>query len=164
MGPMVGWGRRTWFCHHGGCLVVREVRADFKRQMEANEDKKEVVTALGVLGFVTRGFVFGMIGVFFALAAVHARSSDAKGFAGAFRTLQNYSYGRIVLGMTSAGLIAFGLFEIRQGAYRRIRLPRRSKSITMSHLSGHQQRTERDISYHASLVFQFRDKNTPAFF
>jgi Domain of Unknown Function (DUF1206) len=126
------WGR--WFVGAiglgfimtGAGVAVRALRADFKRRIEAKENKKEVVTALGTVGFLTRGFVFAMIGLFFLFAAAHASSSEAKGFAGALRVLQNYPYGRVVLGMTSAGLITFGLFEIAQGAYRRITLPRRN--------------------------------------
>jgi succinate dehydrogenase hydrophobic anchor subunit len=126
------WGR--WFVGAiglgflitGAGVAGRGLRADFKSRIETKEDKKkkEVVTALGVVGFLARGFVFAIIGLFFLFAAIHASSNEAKGFAGALRALQNYPYGRIVLGMTSAGFIAFGLFEIGQGAYRRIRLPR----------------------------------------
>ena len=65
-----------------------------------------------------------MIGVFLLFAAIHARSSEAKGFAGALRTIQHYPYGWALLGITAVGLIAFGLFQIGEGAYRRIRPPR----------------------------------------
>jgi Domain of Unknown Function (DUF1206) len=57
-------------------------------------------------------------------AAIHARSSEAKGIAGALRTIQHYPYGWALLGITAAGLIAFGLFQIGEGAYRRITPPR----------------------------------------
>jgi Domain of Unknown Function (DUF1206) len=123
------WGR--WivgaigiaFLTTGVGVAIRGWRADFERRIQTKKNKREIVTALGVVGFLSRGFVFAMIGLFFLFAAIHASSREAKGFAGALRALQNYPYGRVVLGMTSAGLIAFGLFEIGLGAYRRIRLP-----------------------------------------
>jgi hypothetical protein len=112
------------FAITGVSVAIRGLRADFKRRIEAKGDKRKVVTALGIFGFLARGFVFSMIGVFLLFAAIQARSSEAKGFAGALRTIQHYPYGRVVIGMTSGGLIAFGLFEIGQGAYRRISVPR----------------------------------------
>src|SRR4029077_4455124 len=124
------WGR--WFVGAiglgflitGAGVAARGLRADFKIRIETKEDKKEVVTALGVVGFLARGFVFAIIGFFFLFAAIPAGLNEAQRLAGALRALQNYPYGRIVLGMTSAGFIAFGLFEIGQGAYRRVRVPR----------------------------------------
>jgi hypothetical protein len=107
-----------------GSVAVRAVRADFTRRIEAKKEKREVVTALGVAGFLARGFVFAMIGVFLLFAAVHARSSEAKGLGGTLRTIQQYPYGWALLGVTAAGLIAFGLFEMSEGAYRRITPPR----------------------------------------
>jgi len=112
------------FLMTGAGIAIRGLRADFGRRIEAKQDKKEVVTALGVAGFVARGFVFATVGVFLVFAALHARSSDAKGFAGALRAIQNYPYGWAVLGITASGLIAFGFFEIAQGVYRRITPPR----------------------------------------
>jgi hypothetical protein len=112
------------FLMTGAGVAVRGLRAKFKRQIEANKQKREVVTALGVAGFLARGFVFAMIGIFLLFAAVHARSSEAKGIAGALRTIQHYPYGWALLGITAVGLIAFGLFQIGEGAYRRIRPPR----------------------------------------
>jgi hypothetical protein len=105
-------------------VAVRGLRADFERRIEAKEETREIVTALGIAGFLARGFVFALIGVFLLFAAIHARSGEAKGFAGALRMIQHYPYGSILLGITAAGLIAFGLFEIAQAAYRRITPPR----------------------------------------
>jgi hypothetical protein len=37
------------------------------------------VTELGVAGFLARGFLFAMIGLFLLFAAVHSRLNEAKG-------------------------------------------------------------------------------------
>lgn len=105
-------------------VAVRALRADFARRIDAGKQKREVVTVLGIAGFLARAFVFAMIGVFLLFAAIHARSSEAKGFAGALRSVQHYPYGWVLLGITAIGLIAFGLFEIGEAAYRRITPPR----------------------------------------
>jgi hypothetical protein len=61
------------------------------------------VAALGSLGFFARAFVFAMIGVFLLFAAIHFRSSEAKGFAGALRIIQQQPYGLALLGITAVG-------------------------------------------------------------
>jgi Domain of Unknown Function (DUF1206) len=56
-------------------------------------------------------------------AAISSRSSEAKGFAGALRVVQHHPYGSVLLGITAAGLLAFGLYGIAEGVYRRITPP-----------------------------------------
>jgi hypothetical protein len=67
-----------------------------------------------------------VIGAFLLFSAIHARSSEAKGFAGALRVIQQQPYGSALLGVTAAGLLAFGLYGIAEAAYRRITPPRLS--------------------------------------
>ena len=81
------------------------------------------MAALGSLGFFARAFVFAMIGVFLLFAAIHFRSSEAKGFAGALRVIQQQPYGAALLGITAAGLLAFGLYGFAEAAFRRITPP-----------------------------------------
>jgi len=64
--------------------------------------------------------VLALIGVFLMIAAIRFNSGDAAGVAGALRALQQQPYGWILLGLTALGLFAFGVFEIVQGALRRI--------------------------------------------
>ena len=79
---------------------------------------------LGIAGFLARAFVFAMIGFFLLFAALNARSSEAKGFAGALRVIQHQPYGSFLLAITAAGLLAYGVYGIAEGAYRRITPPR----------------------------------------
>jgi uncharacterized protein DUF1206 len=76
-------------------------------------------------GFVARAVVYAMIGCFLVFAALHSHSSEAKGFAGALRFIQQQSYGSLLLSITAAGLFAFGLYGIAEGACRRIEAPPR---------------------------------------
>jgi uncharacterized protein DUF1206 len=99
--------------------AVKGVRADFKRRLDANKVQREIVTELGIAGFLTRAFVFAMIGLFLLFAAVHSRSNEAKGFAGVLQVIQYQPYGSVLLAITAAGLLAFGVYGIAQGAYRR---------------------------------------------
>jgi hypothetical protein len=81
------------------------------------------VVPLGRLGFGARGVVFVLIGGFVVLAALHSSSSEVKGLGGALSTLQAQPYGWALLGLTAAGLLAFGLFGFVQARYRRIDTP-----------------------------------------
>jgi hypothetical protein len=64
----------------------------------------------GVLGHVARFVVFGLIGVFVVKAAYDYDPKDAIGLDGALQKLADASYGPWLLGLTAAGLIAYGIY------------------------------------------------------
>jgi hypothetical protein len=64
----------------------------------------------GVVGHVARFVVFGLIGVFVVKAAVDYKPKDAIGLDGALQKLAHASYGPWLLGVTAAGLIAYGVY------------------------------------------------------
>lgn len=77
----------------------------------------------GRLGFAARGVVFALIGGFLLLAAVHSRSSQAKGLGEALTFIRAQSFGWVLLAITAAGLFAFGIFSFVQARYRSIDAP-----------------------------------------
>ena len=48
---------------------------------------------------------------------------EAKGLAGALRTLQQQPHGWVLLGITALGLLGFGVFQFVLARYRRISAP-----------------------------------------
>ncbi|GJD93447.1 DUF1206 domain-containing protein [Methylobacterium iners] len=78
---------------------------------------------VGRLGFAARGLVFALIGGFLVLAALHSRSSEAKGLGEALAFIRSQPFGWVLLGITAAGLFAFGVFSFVQARYRRIEAP-----------------------------------------
>jgi hypothetical protein len=86
-------------------------------------DTRRWAVPLGRLGFAARGLVFVLIGGFLVLAAFRSNSSEVKGLGGALQTLQSQPYGWALLGVTAAGLFAFGVFGFVQARYRRIDAP-----------------------------------------
>src|SRR5205085_765809 len=70
------------------------------------------IVLLGRIGFLARALVFVLIGSFLIEAAIHANSRETKGLAGALRSLEQHTYGSILLGLTAAGFIAFGAYQI----------------------------------------------------
>jgi uncharacterized protein DUF1206 len=97
------------FVGTGMGIGVAGCQARFRRRIELKKDGRRIVTMLGSFGFAARAVVFATIGFCLLFAAYSSRSSDAKGFAGALRVLQQQPYGAAWLGVLAAGLFAFGL-------------------------------------------------------
>jgi hypothetical protein len=72
----------------------------------------------GVVGHVARFVVFSLIGIFAIKAAADYNSQDAVGLDGALQKLAHASYGSALLGLTAAGLLAYGLFCFVDARYR----------------------------------------------
>lgn len=64
----------------------------------------------GIVGHVARLVVFGLIGVFVTKAAIDYKPKDAIGLDGALQKLAQASYGPWLLGLTAAGLVAYGVY------------------------------------------------------
>ena len=107
-------------------IAVAGIRAEFARRLALKKQEREAVTALGSVGFVARAIVIAMIGLFLIFAAVNSNAREAKGMAGALRAIQQQTLGTLWLGITAAGLIAFGLFNLSEAVYRRIAPPKAS--------------------------------------
>ena len=79
-----------------------------------------VIIAISRFGIAARGVVFGVIGIFLALAAYHHDPSEARGIAGALETLQRQPYGPWLLGTVAIGVIAYGVHQFVTARYRQI--------------------------------------------
>jgi Domain of Unknown Function (DUF1206) len=99
--------------------VTRNFREKLKlRKLSATEDK--AYTAIGVVGFVARGIVFSLVGVFLVRAAYQYDPEEAVGLDGALAELAQASYGTLLLGFVAAGLFAFGLYSFVEARYREV--------------------------------------------
>ena len=97
--------------------VTRKFREKLKlRKMSDFEDK--AYSVVGVIGFVARGVVFGLVGIFLVRAAYDYDPKEAVGIDGALAKLAQASYGPFLLGLTAAGLFAFGLYSFVEARYR----------------------------------------------
>lgn len=85
-------------------------------------DKKNltVITILGVLSFLARGLIFGLMGYFFIVAAIDGNPNAAVGIDGALWTLSQSYFGKTVLFITAAGLVCHGFLSLYEARYRRI--------------------------------------------
>jgi hypothetical protein len=113
---MIGLGIATG----GVALAFQAIRAPFERKISTRGNEKTWIVMLGRVGFLARGVVFVLVGVFLTVAGWQYDAKQATGFAGALRALQNQRYGSPLLGFTAVGLICFGAFELGQAARRRM--------------------------------------------
>jgi hypothetical protein len=72
-------------------------------------------------GHAARGVVFAIAGWFLVQAARHYQPSEAAGMGEALTALERAPYGPWLLALVSAGLIAFGVWQMLNARYRRIR-------------------------------------------
>jgi hypothetical protein len=104
----------------GICIGVAGIRAEFEQRLALTAKPRWLVTALGCLGYLTRAVVFAIIGAFLVFAAWESNAREATGLAGALQAIKGQPYGAVLLGLTAAGLFAFGAYGVAEAAFRRI--------------------------------------------
>jgi Domain of Unknown Function (DUF1206) len=97
--------------------------------------ERRLITALGRFGFVARSVVFVMIGLFLLYAALDSNSREATGLAGVLLLIQQQTYGSVLLGVTAAGLLGFGVYEMAEAALGRITAPSLHQAAAKSGLA-----------------------------
>ena len=75
---------------------------------------------VGTLGYCARFVVFGLIGYFLLKAAIDAEPDEAIALDGALAKVAHQDFGPLLLGLVSAGLLAFALFCFAEMRYRRV--------------------------------------------
>ena len=106
----------------GGALAWRGLATKFDEDLRlANMGgvMRRAVKTVGLVGNVARGLVFGLVGVFFIVAAATYDPHKARGLDGSLRTLAGSGWGQVLLVAVTAGLAAFGLYSFAEARYRR---------------------------------------------
>jgi hypothetical protein len=104
-------------------IGVAGLWGELRRRLDLKAEERRLIVAVGRFGFVARSLVFAMIGLFLLYAALDSNSREAKGFAGALRLIQHQPHGSLLLGVTAAGLLAFGIYGVAEAAFGRIATP-----------------------------------------
>jgi hypothetical protein len=118
---VLSWPGGRWLVSAAGLGLVGVALWNLYRGLARKFDDKWRVTRLtpvvrrwgtraGVVGHVARFVVFALIGVFAIKAAVDYKPKDAIGLDGALQKLAHASYGPWLLGLTAAGLFAYGVY------------------------------------------------------
>jgi hypothetical protein len=128
---VLGWPGGTWIVGIAGALFVgialyqlyRGLAEDFLKDAKTNEMSPAVrrwYKAAAVFGHVARSVVFGLVGIFLIKAAIEFDPNKAVGLDGALAKLANQTYGRALLGVVAAGLVAFAVYSLADARYRKI--------------------------------------------
>ncbi|MCA1647626.1 MAG: DUF1206 domain-containing protein [Chloroflexi bacterium] len=107
----------------GGGQLVQAYRASFLdklREDSMNDAERTLVELAGRVGYVARGIVFGLVGVFLVIAGVQARPDQARGLGGTLTTLAGEPFGPVLLALVAVGLIAYGAYMLVAARYRRM--------------------------------------------
>jgi hypothetical protein len=102
--------------HHGWAEKFRESLATNRMSSE----KLRWTTRFGRWGYVARGVVFVIVGLFIVIAGLQADASEARGLEGALDTLAAQPFGQWLLALVAAGLACYGAYSIMEARYRRI--------------------------------------------
>ena len=107
----------------GGYQFYKAYAAKFEehlRRSQMSETARCWARRVGRAGLTARGITFAVIGWFLVRAAMEVNAGQARGLAGALRTLARQDHGRWVLGLVAIGLTAYGLLSLFEARYRRI--------------------------------------------
>ncbi len=128
---ILGWPGGQWLVGLVGLAVIgaglwngyRALTERFKEdldtgQMSAGDERSTSVVARA--GLFARMVVFSIIGWFLVKAAVQLDAKEAIGLDGALAKLVRAPYGPWLLGLTAAGLLAYGLFSAIESRYREV--------------------------------------------
>ena len=126
---ILGWPGGRWIVGLAGLCIVgaglwnayRGITKKFEdrwRTGRMSNTERKWGSRAGVLGHLARAVVFTLVGIFITKAAVDYDAKEAIGIDGALQKLVNQSYGPWLLGVTAAGLLAYGVFCLVDARYR----------------------------------------------
>jgi hypothetical protein len=110
----------------GLSYLYQAYKAEFQRRFklhQMSQTERQWAKRLGQFGIAARGVVFGIIGLFLVLAALHSNSSQAKGLGDALAILAQQPSGPWLLGIVALGLIAYSIYSLIEARYGRIPQP-----------------------------------------
>jgi hypothetical protein len=114
------------FIAAGVVLAVWAYKEKFLEKMETGRMSAAERTwsrRLGVVGYVARGIVYGLIGVFFVQAAMTANPDDAEGLGGALADVAGSTGGSILIWIVAIGLVLYGVFAVVSARFQQLERP-----------------------------------------
>jgi hypothetical protein len=108
----------------GGCIVIwMALTRRFEKNLATEEMGSRTRTwaiGLGIAGNGAGGIVLALVGIFLIQAAAANNARASKGLDQTLRTVAHAPFGRVLLLIVSAGLVAYGLYSFVEMRYRRV--------------------------------------------
>lgn len=101
--------------------VVRAWKDDFTDSLACSEKLCRRLSPIARTGYAARGFAYLPLGLFVVLAGVRDTPEPVTTLGAALDALEAQPGGSLMLGLTAAGLIAFGVFAFVEARWRRMR-------------------------------------------
>ncbi|HEX6936089.1 MAG TPA: DUF1206 domain-containing protein [Actinomycetes bacterium] len=104
-------------------LTIRGLKTDFEKHLDTarmSQKTFEAVRRLGQVGYVARGIVFGLVGIFVIKAALDHQPGMAEGFDVALKSVADAPFGQFLLMAAAVGLVCFGAYCVAEARYRRL--------------------------------------------
>jgi hypothetical protein len=104
-------------------LTIRGLKTDFEKHLDTGRMSPttfKAVRRLGQVGYVARGVVFGLVGIFVCKAAMDYQPNKASGFDVALKSIAGAPFGQFMLVLAGLGLICFGAYCVAEARYRRL--------------------------------------------
>jgi len=107
----------------GAWLAWRAFERKFLSDLRTGEmspQTRKVVTFLGRFGWIARGIVFSVAGIFLLIAAFTANAHKAKGIDSTLRAFTKTPAGPWLLVLVAIGLVLFGCYSWAESRWRKV--------------------------------------------
>lgn len=104
--------------------ISRAWREDFTQYLSCSETLCRRVAPLARAGYIARGLAYLPLAVLIFLAGLRSKPEDVATFDTALDAVGRQPGGSWLLAATAVGFIAFGVFSLIEGRFRRIRPPK----------------------------------------
>lgn len=102
-------------------FIVKGVRKKFLEDIQTpGGTAGDLVTRLGVIGYIAKGIALAVVGILFLVAAFTLDLTQATGLDGALKSLASLPFGQIILTAVGLGLVAFGIYLFARARYAKL--------------------------------------------
>jgi uncharacterized membrane protein len=108
---------------YGAVEAYKGVKQEFLGTLRTGEMSSGIRSAapkIGTAAYVTKGFIFVLLGYFFVQSAIAFNPNEAKGLDAALGEIAQQSWGTIVLCLVALGFLAYGAFAFLESRYRKV--------------------------------------------
>jgi hypothetical protein len=123
-GSYLAAGVGAGFIVGGTVTAYKGVSRNFEKYLKLPNNRLVLMTC--IYGLVSRGVIFGIVGVFFVYAAITVDPTQAGSMADALRWIRSLPFGGPLYFVAALGLAAFGIYNFAEAKFRVVRPPQKT--------------------------------------